>query len=465
MMMKGQRTGLASFAASSSPLLLLVLLLATPTQGIITETKPDKDFSATYVTSFGFLEGGTVTFNGILSNKKISKNDINCSVCTNDEYVNILTTVRTVNSNSLRKNCKTLKWGATYNITKSDFYRIFLHHTKGDKDKAQVVLLNPNGEHLSVGYIKLPSMYSIPAVTWTGVGTFYLIVLAVQKLWRTHVEVNGINFLIAFAIITRVVYCIVSIVYWRYVSANGIIPPRLFYLRITSNSLFEVVTLGITMALARGWYIMIPPRKSYGALVTLFGLLFMLFFYYQDENRAMYIGIITVYFFMVPQLTGYCVRNANLLMSFIRLGNRMNENASFDVVQSKLDMFLSVRSICVMTFFVFCLSKSIVILSTYSNVWIVLGIIEAAYFLILFSLYYVINPFNKSRIFDRIDASEYIGPAARMAAHPYEGTDPNTGVFVRDDFEDLMKQKKVAVVKSFDGKTHSLAIQKDVLRK
>lgn len=417
------------------------------------------------MTSFGFLEGGTVTFNGVISDKKYRKDDINCSVCTNDEYVNILSTVRTINSNTLRKGCKTLKWGSSYNITKSDLYRIFLHHTKGEKEKAQVVLINPNGEHLSVGYINLPSMYGVPAIVWIGAGTFYLVVLAVQKLWRTHVKVNGINFLIAFTIVTRIVYCLVSIVYWKYVSANGIIPPRLFYLRITSNSLFEVVTMGIMMALARGWYIMIPPRKSYGAFLTFFGLFFLLFFYYQDENRAMYIGILTVYFFMVPQLTGYCLRNANLLMTFIRLGNRMNANANFDVVQSKLDMFMSVRSICVMGFFAFCLSKSIVILSAYSNVWIVLGIIEATYFVLLLSLYYVMNPFTKGLIFDRIDTSEYIGPAARMAAHPYEGTDPNAEVFVRDDLGDLVEQKKVAVVKSFDGKTHSLAIQKDVLRK
>lgn len=452
-------------ACSAFSPLLLLLLLVTVTYGIISEVKPEKDYSATYVTSFGFLEGGFVSFNGIISDKNFSKKSINCSVCTNDEYVDILSIVRTVNSNSLRKYCKTVTWGSTYNITKAALYRIFLHHTKGEKDKAQVVLMNPKGEHLSVGYIGLSSMYSIPAIVWAGTGTFYLVVLAAQKLWRTHVKVNSINAFLAIAIVMRLIYCIVSIVYWKYVSAYGVVPPKQFYLRIGSNSLFEVIFIGATLALARGWYVMVPPKLIPGAFITLFGLLFMLFFYYQDENRAMYVGIIITYFFLVPQTTGYCVRNANLLMSFERLGNRMNENANFVIVRSKVELFLSLRSICLMSFFTFCLSKSLVILSTYSNIWIILAIIEIAYFTMVLSLYYVINPFSKSLIFDNINASDYIGPAARMAAHPYEGTDPNAEIFVRDDFEELLTQKKVAVIESFDGKTRSLAIQKDVVRK
>lgn len=444
---------------------ILLLLLAVTTQGIISEVKPDKEYTATYVTSFGFLEGGSVKFNGIISTKNYSKKSINCSVCSSNEYVDILTVARVINAASLRKYCKTVTWGSSYEIPQKDLYRIFFHHTKGEKGKAQVVLINPNGEHLSVGYTNLPSMYGIPTVVWIVLGMLYLIILAVQKLWRTHVKVNMLNRLLAVAIITRFVYCLVSVVYWRYVSMYGIVPPKLFYVRITSNALFEVVTLGVIMALARGWYVMIPPKFTRGSFITLFGLLFMLFFYYQDENRAMYVGIIITYFFLIPGITGLCLRNANLLSMFMRLGNRMNETANFAVVASKLDLFLSVRSISVSAFFVFCLSKSIIILSSYSSVWVILALIEFSYFLIVIYIYYAINPFTKSLVFDNIDTTDFIGPAARMAAHPYEGTDPNAEVFVRDDFEDLLNQKKVAVIQSFDGKTHSLAIQKDVLRK
>ena len=419
------------------------------------------------MTSFGFLEGGTVNFTGVKLNseKGVKTSSVNCSVCTNEEYANLIVKAKSVNSGTLRKYCKTVPWGSVYKVPKEELYRIFFHHSKGLSGKGQVILMNPGGEHLSVGYTKLPSMYAYPTVAWVGAGVLYLIVVAVQKIWRTHVAVNGINVFLGVMVLMRFVYCACSILFWRHVSTFGTVPTRLFNVRIGANSIFETITLGLVMLLSRGWYTMVPPRFSLSACITLSGLLATLFFYYQNESRAMYIGVLLFYFFLMPQITGYSIQNLNLLSSFLRLGHRMNASASFAVVRAKLEMFGSIRSICLMLFLGFCLSKSIIIMSAYSNVWVVLAVLEATYFAMALSLYYVVNPFTKSLVFDTINTSDFIGPAARMAAHPYEGTDHNSEVFVRDDFEGLVAHKDVAVVKSFDGKSLLLAVRKDIQRK
>lgn len=72
---------------------------------------------------------------------------------------------------------------------------------------------------------------------------------------------------------------------------------------------------------------------------------------------------------------------------------------------------------------------------------------EGYFVLLAVVLGYITSPKKFALVFKSVEAEDFVGPAARMAAHPYEmNLDPLPSVFVRDDVKKLIKRKRVAVI-------------------
>lgn len=117
---------------------------------------------------------------------------------------------------------------------------------------ANVVLQNPNGEHLVCGTLPFPTMYGYFIALWVILGVWTLEKI-LRKVRRTTLVSLGLVLMVAL----KIGYCVMTMMWWKEISRTGVNPSiGLKMGRILTNAAFEFLFFGCLMALATGWSVL-----------------------------------------------------------------------------------------------------------------------------------------------------------------------------------------------------------------
>lgn len=121
---------------------------------------------------------------------------------------------------------------------------------------ANVVLKNPNGEHLVCGTLPFPTMYTTLVALWVIVALWML-----EKILRKPKRTTLVTLAFLLMIVLKITYCVLSMEWWKDISRTGLSPSiSLRLLRVLFNAAFEFVFFGTWMVLSSGWAVL---RKSF----------------------------------------------------------------------------------------------------------------------------------------------------------------------------------------------------------
>ena len=457
--------------------LVLTALLCTNTAwGMISDVKIAGKSDHELLGAFGFRGGGSVTvkLKGGLEAESY-EGHLDCFACTPAEYSKLSAAAFQIDRHLLKAHCKAFAPGEAYYVIYTDLYRVYLAYDVNVSGSVRVTFLNPGNEHLSVGYEQLPAIYTIATISWACAFVGYAVLLCLKYLQHNSATTTAVHLMLLASAGVRLAAAAFAALSWAQTSAKGREPAWAVYAGALCKALFETLLFATVLALARGWCAMVPPRLEPQSACALAGLFLALLFSGTQVCDVAYVAILIIYFFLVSRTLAYCLRNMKTLFAFTSLLERhfpqdAPEGAATahtrEIVADKVSLFASLRVVCISTFTAFLLEKSAPSVVSYKFYWM-----EAAFFEILFGILFLVLTYVTStkahpRAFQGIDTEAFLGPAARLAAHPYEtDLEPLTSVFVRSDFETLLERKRIAVVQvGIPGTNgYALAVKKHLL--
>lgn len=437
------------------PLVLVVLLLlcSGTARGIISDVKVTGSSDHTLLGSFGYRVGGTVTVE-LRDGLEAQADNIECYICSPSEYSKLSTNTFQIDRHTLKEYCSSFKPNTTYKVFEAALYRVYLTYNTGVAGTAHVTFLNPDNEHLSVGYTQLPIIYFLFSAFWGLASASYAIYLCFMSFQRYHnYPVTVIHAMILACAIVRFTYASTTAFMWTSASSRGVYPSWAFYSAAVFCALFETLFFTLIITLSRGWCVMVSPKLEPQSALALGALFITLVFSNMDVSDFAYVVVLIIYFFLVTRILAYCLRNMKLLLSFKELlehgglGDLPFAENTAEAVGAKASLFALLRVVGLFTFTAFLLEKSAISVVSYNILWMSTVFFEAYFVLLALSVAYITTPKNHALVFRSVETADFVGPAARMAAHPYEASlDPLPSVFIRDDVEKLISRKRVAVV-------------------